>query len=185
MRKLLFVLLCIGCASPRPPSHPRCAEFEGTYIFDPKLCRVSRAALPLNVVYEMFPDGGPLPDESVLVGIHQDGCNQVSAAMDGRAFALDGVWSNGALVSDDTHRSNLPAPIAIGSTGTYYWRLARESGTTLLYTTGYRERGLFFVIPYYARVSTTCRLTASRQGLGAYGQGRGVPGRASWPRRTR
>ncbi|HUR79752.1 MAG TPA: hypothetical protein VM733_03235 [Thermoanaerobaculia bacterium] len=160
MRRLLLLLSCVACATPRPQRFG-CTQFEGMYIFDPKLCRVSHAALPLNVVYEMFPDGGMLPDEPTMIGVHQDGCSNVSMAMYRRAFALDGAWRDGALTSDDTHRSNLPAPIAIGSTGTYYWRLARESDTTLLYTTGYRERGLFVLIPYYARVSTTCRLTAS------------------------
>src|SRR5689334_8125249 len=108
---LLFV---VACATPRP-QRAGCTQVEGMYTFDPKLCRVSHAALPVNVMYEMFPDGGMLPDEPTLIGIHQDGCSGVSMAMHRRGFALDGVWKDGALISDNTHPSNLPGPIAIGS----------------------------------------------------------------------
>ena len=172
MRKLLPLLLFLGCAtSPSQSVQRPCARFEGLYTFDPAQCRVSRGVLPLNLVYEQFPDGSPLPYEPVLVGIGQEGCDEVSVATRGsakrndRAFAVEVGgnvrWQDGALTGTVTENSNLPPPVAIGARGSYYWRLARESDTTLLYTTGYSERGLFFLVPYGARVSTTCRLTAA------------------------
>jgi hypothetical protein len=180
MRPLLpFLLLCLACTAavppaPQPPS-AGCTQFEGLYTFDPGQCRTSRGIVQLNVPYALFPDGMPLPDEPVLVGIHQDDCDELGIAARGgrqhdwlnkRSFAVtvgsDARWDGGVLTGQTVERSNLPAPVAIGSSGKYYWRLSRESEDALSYTSGYRERGLFFLFPYSAGRSVTCRLARSQ-----------------------
>ena len=72
-------------------------------------------------------------------------------------------WENGALTHTQRGWSNLPPPIAIGAHGDTYWSLRRKPGSDdLLYTMGYSERGLFFLIPFTAHHETTCTLTRQR-----------------------
>jgi len=163
------IALLAACAH-RGPATAECDRFTGSYVLDGASCRHSQGLLPrtkINVA--TFPDGSSIEPTATLIGIHQEGCDSVSFVFrDGRGFAVnvtDGEarWDNGALTYLWRRWSNLPPPIAIGAHGARYWSLRRKPNSDdLLYTSGYAERGLVFLIPHSAHRETTCTLTRQR-----------------------
>ena len=182
-RSLLgFGLFAIAACAHTPitqPSSPNCPQFGGQYLFDPQACRVSRSLLDLSVPFAHFPDASALPHSKALVGVHQNGCDEVSFAvrglgsdhwLDDRSFAIKlhddagTYWRANVLQGVVAERSNLPPPIAIGVKGTYYWRLSRQPDGNLLYVSGYASRGLVTFIPFAAHRQLSCVLARESAG---------------------
>ncbi len=160
MRRFAAVLFLAACAHR---STTQCDRFTGLYALDTGSCRDSRGVLPLTTIdVWKFPDGSAI--EPAVIGIHQEDCDRASFVIRGRpGFEVETHWENGALVHAKREWSNFPPPIAIGAHGAFYWTLRRKPDSgDLLYTSGYYERGLFFLIPYNAHREMTCTLTRQR-----------------------
>jgi len=161
------IILLAACAH-RGPATAECDRFTGSYVLEPASCHDSRGLLQLFTAAK-WPNDTVIEPTPTLVGIHQDGCELVSFVFrERRGFAVhiaDGEarWENRALTHTRREWSNLPPPIAIGAHGNWTWSLRRKPNSDdLLYTSGYAERGLFFLIPYNAHRETTCTLTRQR-----------------------
>jgi hypothetical protein len=164
------IVLLAACAH-RGPATAECDRFTGSYVLEPASCHESRGLLqlPLEQTMAKWPNESIIEPTPTLVGIHQEGCDSLSFVFRERhGFAVNVVdgearWENGALTHTQRGWSNLPPPIAIGAHGDSYWSLRRKPGSDdLLYTVGYSERGLFFLIPFHAHHETTCTLTRQR-----------------------
>ncbi len=175
---LALIVLAAGCSSTRDvPSDPpgTCDNFTGSYILDRSKCEASRRLLPVPVEVGRYPDGTIIGPEPVLVGINQGGCATISFSTRGidndaswlrrSLFMKVGEdadapqWKEGALTSRRRRMSNLPAPVAIGASGDWYWQLRRDEDGVVRYEAGYAERGLFFLIPYAGQRDLSCPLT--------------------------
>ena len=121
-----------------------------------------------------LPDFSTLPPDRALIGIHQQGCDEIGFAIRGLGNGAwltsntisvitsgdkrDASWKDGILTGRVVEHSNLPPPIANGVSATFYWRLFRENGN-LVYVSGSSGRGFVTVIPFYGRRQSTCVLT--------------------------
>ncbi len=176
-----FIVFFTACATQNPPSQTGgCENFSGSYVLDQRLCSYSRGLLHLGLEVARYPDGSVLDPQPVLIGIHQEGCSSISLVTRGvaddshrlrRSFQVEtggdhaaAFWDKGMLVSETHLTTNLPAPIAIGARGKWYWRLSRDSNGELVYQSGYSEKGLFFLLPYAAHREVSCVLKASVSG---------------------
>ena len=176
-----LIVLAAGCSSTRdvPPEPPAsCDNFTGSYVLERSTCETSRKLLPVGIEVGRYPDGTIIGPEPVLVGINQDGCATVSFSTRGidddaswlrrSLFMKVGEdadapqWKEGALVSRRRRMSNLPAPIVIGASGDWYWRLRRDEAGLVRYEAGYAEKGLFFLIPYAGQRELSCPLTRTQ-----------------------
>lgn len=177
-----LVVLAAGCSSTRDvPSDPpgTCDNFTGSYVLDRSMCESSRKLLPVPVEVGRYPDGTIIGPERVMVGINQGGCATIGFSTRGiendaswlrrSLFMKIGDdadaprWKEGALPSSRRKMSNLPAPIAIGASGDWYWRLRRDAAGVVRYEAGYAERGLFFLIPYAGQRELSCPLTRTQR----------------------
>lgn len=154
---VLAIALLAACAHR---AATECDRFTGSYVVDPASCHDSRGLLSTRGDTSRFPDGSVL--EPAVIGIHQESCDAVSFVIRGRpGFEVQPQWKNGALVHTlEQGWSNLPPPITIGFHGDWYFSLRRKPGSDdLLYTFGYAESGLVFLIPRSAHHETTCTFT--------------------------
>jgi len=173
---LAAVILFGACAHTVTParSAPPCEDLSGVYLFDAQACRTSsRGLVDTTVKIGQLPNLSSLPQDRALIGIHQQGCDEIGFAIRGvgngawlsnDTFSVitsgekrDASWKDGVLAGQAVEHSNLPPPIANGVRGAFYWRLFRENGN-LVYVSGYSSRGFMTVIPFAGRRQSTCVL---------------------------
>jgi hypothetical protein len=175
---LLVFALAGGCAatindtpqgeSITTPSN--CGGLSGRYLVDARKCSQSGDRLPKGVSINTLPGWWRLPTEPQVMTIRQTSCESVvlevssSQLEPGKTNRItvghrtnEPHWLGEVLVADFRGRSNLPPPIQLGSSGGFFWSLARSAKGSLSYVVSYEEKGLaFMILPHHTRREMRC-----------------------------